>query len=301
MRILVTGSGGFVGGWLMRHLVESGDQGFGIDQDTDITDAARLAAVVTEIAPDAVCHLAAQSSVGASWGNREETYRVNVLGTVNLLDAALACAEPPRVLLVSSSEVYGRVEQASLPITEEHRLAPLSPYAASKAAAEVAGLQAWLGAGLEVVTARPFNHTGPGQRLDFVVPALARQVAEAARSGEQSIRTGNLDPRRDISDVRDVVAAYRLLMERGSPGEVYNVCRGTSVSIRELAETLISLAGGGLTIEVDPERVRAVDIPELRGDPGKIRRTTGWEATTPLATTLADVLAYWEKPAADAG
>jgi GDP-4-dehydro-6-deoxy-D-mannose reductase len=301
MRILVTGSGGFVGGWLMRHLLDGGDEAVGIDQDTDITDSARLTAAVAEIAPDAVCHLAAQSSVGASWENHEETYRVNLLGTVNVLDAALACPAPPRVLLVSSSEVYGRVEQASLPITEDHRLAPVSPYAASKASAEMAGLQAWLGAGLEVVTARPFNHTGPGQRPDFVVPALARQVAEAARSGNPSIRTGNLDPRRDLSDVRDVVAAYRLLVERGSPSEVYNVCRGVAVSIRDLAETLISLAGGGLAIEVDPERVRAVEIPELRGDPSKIRRATGWVATTPLATTLADVLAYWEKPPTDVG
>jgi GDP-4-dehydro-6-deoxy-D-mannose reductase len=216
-----------------------------------------------------------------------------VIGTVNVLDAALACPSRPRVLLVSSSEVYGRVPQEDLPITEDHGLAPVSPYAASKAAAEMAGLQSWLGSGLEVVRVRPFNHTGPGQRPDFVVPTLARQVADAARSGVGSIRAGNLSPRRDISDVRDVVVAYRLLLEHGVPGEAYNVCSGTAVSIRDIAETLIRLAGGGLSIETDPERVRPVDLPELRGAPAKIHHDTGWRTTIPLEQTLGDVLEFW--------
>ena len=294
MRILVTGSGGFVGSWLMRHLHEIGDEGVGIDDEIDITESAKLSDAVARLAPEAICHLAAQASVGASWSDRQETYRVNVLGTVNVLDVALACATPPRVLMVSSSEVYGKVAPEDLPIAEDHPLAPVSPYAASKAAAEMAGLQAWLGSGLEVVTVRPFNHTGPGQRPDFVVPALARQVAEAARSGATSVRTGNLSPRRDISDVRDVVAAYRLLLDHGVAGQVYNVCTGASVSIKEVAETLIALAGGNLSIEVDPDRVRAVDIAELRGDPTKLRQATGWKPDIPLATTLGDVLSYWQ-------
>jgi GDP-4-dehydro-6-deoxy-D-mannose reductase len=295
VRILVTGSGGFVGRWFMRHLAERGDEGIGTDEELDVTDAAGVAESITKIAPDAVCHLAAQSSVGASWTGAQETYRVNVMGVVNVLDAALLCADRPRVLLISSSEVYGRVSPGDLPVAEQHPMAPVSPYAASKAAAEMAGLQAWLGSGLEVVRARPFNHTGPGQRPDFVVPALARQVANASWSGERLLRTGNLGSRRDISDVRDVVIAYRLLLDHGTPGEVYNVCGGRSVTIREVAETLISLAGGGIEIHVDPERVRPVDIPELRGDPSRLQAATDWRPTIPLATTLADVLSYWQQ------
>jgi GDP-4-dehydro-6-deoxy-D-mannose reductase len=279
----------------MRHLAERGDEGIGTDEELDVTDAGRVAESITKIAPDAVCHLAAQSSVGASWTGVQETYQVNLIGAVNVLDAALSCAERPRVLLISSSEVYGRIAPADLPVGEEHPMAPVSPYAASKAAAEMAGLQAWLGSGLEVVRARPFNHTGPGQRPDFVVPALARQVADASGSGERLLRTGNLASRRDICDVRDVVVAYRLLLDHGTPGGVYNVCGGTSVTIREVAETLISLAGGGIEIQVDPERVRPADIPELRGDPSRLRAATGWRPTIPLTTTLADVLSYWQE------
>jgi GDP-4-dehydro-6-deoxy-D-mannose reductase len=296
VRILVTGSGGFVGRWMMRHLDERGDDGHGMDAEVDVTDAESLSEAVTKLAPDAICHLAAQTSVGASWRDARETFRVNVMGTVNLIEAALACTERPRVLVVSSSEVYGRVAGEDLPVAEDHPLAPVSPYAASKAAAEMVAIQSWLGSGLEILRARPFNHTGPGQRPDFVVPALAKQVAEAAIAGARVIRTGNLEPRRDISDVRDVVGAYRLLLEHGAPGQVYNVCSGASHSVNEIAETLISLAGAALDIEIDPERVRAVDIPEMRGDPTRLRSVTGWRPTIPLRTTLSDVLDYWRAP-----
>jgi GDP-4-dehydro-6-deoxy-D-mannose reductase len=295
---MVTGSSGFVGHWLMARLEENGDDAIPTQPDLDIGDADALAEAVTAAEPDAICHLAAQASVGASWKERRETYRVNVLGTVNLLDAALACTTRPRVLIVSSSEVYGRVSAQDLPVSEGHPLAPVSPYAASKAAAEMAALQAWLGSGLEVIRVRPFNHTGPGQRPDFVVPGLAQQVADAVRTGAGEIRTGNLESWRDISDVRDVVVAYQLLLERGEPGEVYNVCRGESVSIRAVAETLIELAGGGMSIAVDPARVRAVDIPELVGDPSRLEAATGWAPSIPLRQTLADVLAHWQHPVA---
>jgi GDP-4-dehydro-6-deoxy-D-mannose reductase len=298
VRTMVTGSSGFVGHWLLRHLEEAGDVGIPTAAELDIGDVDALTEAVTEAQPDAIFHLAAQASVGASWKERQETYRVNVLGTVNVLDAALACSTKPRVLVVSSSEVYGRISQADLPVREGHPLAPVSPYAASKAAAEMAAIQAWLGSGLEVIRVRPFNHTGPGQRPDFVVPGLAQQVADASRSGSRTLRTGNLDSRRDITDVRDVVVAYRLLLEHGEPGEVYNVCRGESVSIREIAETLIELVGGGMSIEIDPERVRAVDIPELVGDPRRLAAATGWKPSIGLRQTLADVLAHWQGEAA---
>lgn len=294
MRVLVTGSKGFVAHWLIAHLEDQGDEVVGLDTEVDITEASGLRDVITTAEPDAICHLAAQASVRASFGNSEATYRVNTIGTANVLDAALACRRRPRVLLVSSSEVYGRVTPEELPLREDRPLAPVSPYAASKAAAEMIGIQAWLGARLEVVRVRPFNHTGPGQRTDFVVPALAAQVAGAVSEGADHLSTGNLEARRDISDVRDVVRAYRLLLESGVPGEVYNVCRGRAVSILEVAERLLALAGVELPIVVDPDRVRPVEIPELRGDPSRLREAVGWEPIYGLDRTLADVFEYWQ-------
>lgn len=300
MRVLVTGSKGFVGQWLIRHLEANGDEAVGLDAEVDITDPPAIAKAITGAAPEAICHLAAQASVGASWSDQAATYTVNTVGAVNVLAAAVACDARPRVLLVSSSEVYGRIRPSDLPVREQAPFAPVSPYAASKAAAELAGIQAWLGQGLEVVRARPFNHTGPGQRTDFVVPALAMQVAEAVASGADALYTGNLEPKRDITDVRDVVRAYRLLIERGEPGEAYNVCSGESVSIREVAERLLRIAGLDLPVVVDEDRVRPVEIPELRGDPSKLQAATGWRPEIGLDQTLADVVGYWERPAASA-
>ena len=300
MRVLVTGSKGFVGQWLLQHLEANGDEAVGLDAEVDVTDAPAIGKAISRVGPDAICHLAAQASVSASWADQPGTYTVNTIGSVNVLTAALSCTRRPKVLLVSSSEVYGRVRPSDLPIGEDHPLAPVSPYAASKAAAELAGVQAWLGGGLEVVRARPFNHTGPGQRPDFVVPALAKQVAEAMESGADALYTGNLDPRRDIADVRDVVRAYRLLLDRGEPGEPYNVCSGSAVSVREVAERLLRVAGLDLRLVVDEDRVRPVDIPELRGDPSKLQRATGWRPEIGLDQTLADVVGYWKRPAASA-
>jgi GDP-4-dehydro-6-deoxy-D-mannose reductase len=293
VRVLVTGSSGFVGGWMTAHLRDAGDEVVTLDDTLDILDAGALDAAVAAARADAVCHLAAQASVGASWGDAGATFSVNALGVVRLLDAVGACAAPPRVLLISSAEVYGRVAPADLPLREDRPLAPTNPYAASKAAAEMVGIQAWLGRGIEVVRARPFNHTGPGQRADFVVPSLARQVVEARRDGLTSLRAGNLEPRRDITDVRDVVRAYRDLLVAGVPGEVYNVCSGVSVSIAEIARRLLAAEGLDVPVEVDPARVRAVDIPDLCGDRSRITAATGWVPQIDLDRTLADVLAAW--------
>jgi GDP-4-dehydro-6-deoxy-D-mannose reductase len=298
VRVLVTGSGGFVAGWLIPHLESRGDVVVPLDAEVDITNAGRLTEVVTAAGPDAICHLAAQASVGASWEDSSGTFAVNAVGTLNLIDAALACRSRPRVLLVSSSEVYGHVTPDALPLGEDHPFRPVSPYAASKAAAELIGLQAWLGPGLEVIRARPFNHTGPGQRPDFVVPSLARQVAAAAASGATTLETGNLDVRRDLTDVRDVVRAYRELLEHGAPGQVYNVCRGEAVRIEDVARRLMAIAGVDLRLVVDPTRVRAQDVPELRGDPSRLREATGWVPEIELDATLAAVLDYWQRPAA---
>ena len=295
MRAFVTGASGFVGPWLCRHLEASGDEVVPAASDLDVTNADSIAEALIASRPDAVYHLAAQSSVGSSWTDTAGTFRVNVFGTLHVLDAANACPSRPRVLVVSSAEVYGEVSPADLPVAETAPFRPGTPYAASKAAAELAGLQAFLGRGLEVVRARPFNHTGPGQGPGFVVPALARQVVEASLTGATVLKTGNLTARRDFTDVRDVVAAYRLLIERGSAGEVYNVCSGRSVLLLDLVERLLSLAGADLSVEVAPERLRPVDVPEMRGDPRRLEDLTGWRPAIDLDRTLRDVLDYWRQ------
>jgi GDP-4-dehydro-6-deoxy-D-mannose reductase len=296
VRAFVTGGQGFVGPWLLEHLAASGD--VVAASDVDVTDPDGLSQAMVQARPDAVYHLAAQSSVGASWSGEVLTFEVNATGTLHVLAAAQACRPRPRVLLVSSAEVYGVVPADQLPVTETAPFRPTTPYAASKAAAELLGLQAFLGNGLEVVRARPFNHTGPGQLPKFVIPALARQVAEAAKSGAKVLETGNLHVLRDVTDVRDVVRAYRLLVERGVPGEAYNVCRGRSVSVAELAQRLLAIAGLDLETRVDPARVRPVDVAEMRGDPGRLQ-AIGWRPQISLDQTLADVFDYWQSVTPD--
>ena len=291
MRVLVTGSSGFVGRWMCRHLESSGDEVLELPVTLDIRDAAELSQALAEASPDAICHLAAQANVSASWRDPAETFSVNALGTLNLCVAAAALEHKPKVLLVSTSEVYGRVPPERMPVAEDEPFAPVNPYAASKVAAEMAGLQAWLGRGLEVVRARPFNHTGPGQMEGFVVPDLAHQVMRAAKGELDCISTGNISVRRDLSDVRDVVRAYRLLLVQGEPGQAYNICRGEAVAISSLLERLMELAGVDVPVRPDPSRYRPADVPEHVGDPARLAALTGWHSLVPLDQTLADVLA----------
>jgi GDP-4-dehydro-6-deoxy-D-mannose reductase len=292
MRSLVTGSDGFVGRWLCRHLESEGDEVIALTQaDADVTDAPALAAAFGRARPDAVYHLAGLANVKDSWAHPAEFFAVNGAGTLNVLEAARRLEPAPTVLVVSSAEVYGTVDAEHLPIDEDAPLRPVSPYAASKVAAEFAGLQAYLGYGLPVIRARPFNHVGPGQLAAFVVRDLAQRIAEAERSGERSLAVGNLSPRRDFTDVRDVVRAYRLLVERGAAGDAYNVCTGVDVSIEELAALMVTLAGDDLELVTDPELVRAVDVPVLRGDSSRLRASTGWTPELTLEQTLSDVLA----------
>ena len=293
MRAFVTGASGFVGRWLVAHLEASGDDVVAIGHDVDIVDGDAVASAMDDAEPTVVYHLAGQAHVGQSWDAPAKTFEVNALGTVNVLAAAKRCSAMPRVVVVSSAEVYGKVRPEQVPLTEDAPLAPVSPYAASKVAAEFAAIQAHLGWGVEAVIARPFNHIGPGQSPAFVVSALAERIKAAAAAGERTIKIGNRTPRRDLTDVRDVVRAYRLLAERGRPGEVYNVCTGRDVVIGDLAQRMIELASPGAPIELveDPELLRPVDVPVLRGDPTKLRRDTGWEPDIPLDATLEAVLA----------
>lgn len=291
-RSLVTGSAGFVGRHLVEHLAACGDEVVEAGPEVDVTDARSVQAAVGAAEPGVLYHLAAFTHVGDSWRDPEQALAVNVLGTLHVLAAARASGRPCRVVVVSSSEVYGRAGAEDMPLSEDAPMRPVSPYAASKAAAEMVALQEALGHGGDVVRVRPFNHTGPGQSAAFAVPALARRVAEAEAARAPAIRAGNLQARRDFTDVRDVVRAYRLLAELGRAGEVYNVCSGVDVAIGEVLERLIEIAGVKLSVEQDPALARPSDTPCIRGDASRLAAATGWKPEIPLAGTLEAVLAH---------
>lgn len=277
--ILVTGAQGFVG----RHLLaELGDRARPID--ADVTDGSALAAEIAGQAPDAIVHLAALSSVADSWTETPETWRVNVLGTVNVL----AAAGDARVLVVSTCEVYGRADE--IPTPETAPLKPVSPYAASKAAAEIAAGQG-RDAGANVVVARPFQHEGPGRDERFAVGSWAAQISRAEEAGGGTVLVGDLSARRDITDVRDICRAYALLLDRSVPAGTYNVASGQAVEMREVLETMIGLATVPIEVEQDPARMRPADIAVLCGDSARLREATGWQPTIPIDKTLADTLA----------
>jgi GDP-4-dehydro-6-deoxy-D-mannose reductase len=301
MRALVTGASGFVGGHLTDHLRRSGDDVIGDPKGgiVDIRDSEAVRSWFESARPEVVYHLAGWSDVGASWSAPEQVFRVNADGSLHVLRAA-ASVGVQRVLLVSSADVYGIVDEADLPITEDHPLRPVSPYAASKVAADFLGLQAWLGHGLEVLRVRAFNHLGPGQSTHFVAPSIAARIAQNERDGTDEILVGNLDARRDLTDVRDVVRAYRLLVERGTPGEAYNVCSGSAVRIADLAASLLERAQRPMRLVADPTRHRPIDVPVLCGANDRLRAATGWRPEVLLDTTLDDILAEWRERTAAA-
>lgn len=290
MRALVTGGRGFVGRWLAAHLSGSGDDLAVVDAETDVTDEEAVVRAIETSHPDVIYHLAARTHVGDSWREPLEVFRVNALGAAAVLAAARRAAPQSTVLVVSSAEVYGTLTPDELPVAEDAELRPATPYAASKAAAEQIALQAWRGYGQRVVVVRPFNHVGPGQATTFAVPALARRVLEARREGSHELVVGTVTTRRDFTDVRDVVRAYRLIVERGEPGAIYNVCSGRDVAIADVAARLMTLAGVELRMVTDPELIRPVDTPVLKGDPSRLAAATGWAPRIPLDETLGDVL-----------
>ena len=296
MRALVTGASGFVGRHLREHLEAQGDTVVGLDREhgpdgpgIDIGDPAALGTAVAEARADAVYHLAGWSDVGSSWHDPVAVLRANAEGTLNVL-TAVRVAGATRVLVVTSAEVYGIVEEADLPLTESQPLRPASPYAASKVAADYIALQAVLGHGMDVVRARAFNHLGPGQNPAFLAPALAARIARNEVEGGDEVPVGNLSARRDFTDVRDVVRAYRLLIERGERGEVYNVCSGRAVAVQELADILLSMARHPMHLVADPARRRPVDTPVLVGSAERLTAATGWRPEIPLDRSLADLL-----------
>jgi GDP-4-dehydro-6-deoxy-D-mannose reductase len=280
--IAVTGAKGFVGGHLLARL-----GGRALALDADVTDADALSKTLADANPESVVHLAAASSVAASWTDAGEPWRVNALGTVNLLDAVRSNVPAARVLVVSTGDVYGQADEIPTPETAPFR--PTSPYAASKAAAELAAGQFGRG-GCDVVVARAFQHEGPGRDERFAVGSWAAQIAGAEDAGGGTVLVGDLSPRRDISDVRDVVGAYEALLDPAIPAGTYNVASGTPVAMRDVLDILVSLARCPIEIEEDPSRFRASEVTAVAGDPSKLQATTGWAPTIPLEQTLADTL-----------
>ena len=288
MRAFVTGAGGFVGRHLRAHLEAEGDQVATLPEGVDIADEAAVGAAVAEAAPDIVYHLAGWAHVGDSWKHPTEVVRVNVGGTAAVLEACRA-ALVGRILVVGSADAYGAFAPSDLPLREDLPLRPVTPYGASKAAAEVVALQAHRAVGAGVVLTRSFNHTGPGQHPSFVVPALARRIVEAELAGGSEVRVGNLSAQRDLLDVEDVVRAYRRLALTGEAGTAYNVCSGVPVAIEEVAGLLAQMSGTKLELVVDQELVRSVDIPVVVGDGSRLR-DLGWHPQVTLVETLRRVL-----------
>jgi GDP-4-dehydro-6-deoxy-D-mannose reductase len=283
--ILVTGADGFVG----RHLLaELGDDARALE--ADVRQAGELLESVRAASPVAIVHLAAVSSVGESWTSPGETWDVNAVGTVNLVEALLEARPAARLLLASTGEVYGRADE--LPTTEGAPTAPISPYAASKAAAEIACEQAARAKGLDVVVARAFQHEGPGRDDRFAIGSWTRQIAELELRGGGELLVGDLSAERDITDVRDVCRAYALLLDPSTPPGMYNVASGQKVGLTKVVDLLSELATCPVEVVSDPTRLRPVELPVVWGDASKLRAATGWKPEIPLQQTLADALDY---------
>ncbi|MCA1723874.1 MAG: GDP-mannose 4,6-dehydratase [Thermomicrobia bacterium] len=304
-RVLVTGATGFVGAYLVAHFAEAypdwqvtGTTRHAVSADSrfircDLRDAGAVASLIERTKPEMVVHLAGQSNVPASLKDPEATLSNNILGTLHLLDACRAHVPHARLLIISSSEVYGPTPPEAQPLGEERPLRPANPYAVSKAAQEMLALQYAHSYSLDIVVARPFNHIGPGQTDRFVVSAFARQIVEIERGERHAISVGNLDARRDFTDVRDVARAYGLLLERGERGSVYNIGQGAAVAIGDLLVMLCDRAQVAIAIARDPTRMRPSDAPVMMADTTRLRQATGWQPEIPLRQSLDETVAWW--------
>lgn len=310
--VLITGIAGFVGSHLVEFLLrDSTIKVVGILHPEheiqhleehprvvvhreDILKERKLTRLVRSIAPQRVYHLAGMAHVHESWKDRKRTIETNFVGSLHLLEACRTLPEFPRVLLVGSADCYGIVPEAQQPILESCPLVPSSPYAVSKMAQEILGMQYAKAENLPVFLSRSFNHTGPYQKETFVCSSFAKQIAMAEMVDELPvIRVGNLTARRDFSDVRDVVRAYHAILEQGVPGEPYNVCSGKAISIREVLDILLSRSSRRFEVEIDSEKFRPVDMPLLLGSAEKLRSETGWSPEHEIEITLGDLLDFW--------
>ncbi|MCC6176858.1 MAG: GDP-mannose 4,6-dehydratase [Chloroflexi bacterium] len=312
MRVLITGVAGFVGRHLAAQLLDEdghevyglarpGRETVGLDRRIrlvhgDLCRRQDVDAALEAALPEAVYHLASQSSVARSLADPLPTLINNIVGQVNLLESVAERAPTARVLAIGSNEEYGRTAPDELPIVETKELRPISPYAVSKVTQDMLGHQYFATRCLHIIRVRPFTHTGPGQASTFVTPAFARQLAEMeAGLRAPKMTVGFLDGQRDFTDVRDVTRGYRLLIERGTPGEVYNLGSGQPRSIRSILDGLIALTSVRPAVETDPALIRPLEVSVQYADITKLHAATGWRPEIPFEQTLADVLAYWRQ------
>lgn len=315
MRILLTGATGFVGGHLAEALLARGERSVvGLSRSAswprewshlresvpvvacDLCDGNRIEAVLRDQQPEAIYHLAGYASPGRSFSEPDAAWAGNLGATRSLYDAVSRWGGKPRILFVGSGLIYGEGGPIDTPQDEDTPMRPTNPYAASKAAADLASYQYSRSPGLDIVRARPFNHIGPRQAPGFAISNFARQVAAVALGKQPPLlETGNLESRRDLSDVRDVVAAYLLLVQHGVAGEAYNVASGKTSTMRQVLDRLLALAGLKVELRQRADLVRAVDPPAPPVDIRKLCRVTGWTPRFTLDQTLMDTLAYWKQ------
>jgi len=307
MRVFVTGATGFAGQHLTRLLLSRGHEVYGTclsapaewDFDAklfrcDIRDAALLCSAIQDVRPGRIYHLAAQSSPSQSLAQSRGVYETNFWGTYNLLEAARQVVPRARVLVVGSGQCYGN-NQKNGPVNESQPLAPPNPYALSKAAADMLAGQSYSRFGQHVIRVRSFNHTGPGQQEGFVCSDYAKRIVTIELGNERPLlRARDLDRRRDFSDVRDVVRAYELLIEKGQPGQAYNVASGRSISVRQIIQLLVSFCSRPIRISARRRARSSGDIPTLYGSSRKLRRVTGWKPAYNIRQTLGDLFEYWK-------
>jgi GDP-4-dehydro-6-deoxy-D-mannose reductase len=310
VRALITGITGFAGGHLAQTLLEHGDEVFGMARDpgqglehlsqevnltiADMRDPLVVDNFLREIRPDAIFHLAAQAFVPTAWADPWMTLENNIRPQLNILQAMVRLNSTARLLIVASNEVYGRVQPNELPVKEDTPLRPNNPYGVSKVAQDMLGLQYYLSHRVDVVRARAFNHIGPRQSPIFVAASFAKQIAEIeAGLTEPILYVGNLEAKRDFTDVKDVMRAYLLLVLHGQSGEAYNVGTGEAHAIQSLLNILLSYTDADIKIEPDPSRTRPADVPVIYADNSKLRRTTGWTPTCKFEDSLRQVLDYW--------
>jgi len=314
VRIFVTGAGGFAGGHLVQHLLRQPDlrpsdivagvlQPAGhnpaldrldiVQRQLDLRDAGAVHALIADIRPDLIFHLAALADVAQSFKDPWGTLANNIHAQVNLLEACRQLVPNARIVVISSAEIYGAA-RGDAPLDESVPFAPANPYSVSKVTQDMLGLQYFLSYRLPIVRARPFNHIGPGQGSGFVAADFASQIA-AIEAGQRApvMFVGNLDAERDFTDVRDVVRAYLLLAQHGEPGEAYNVCSGQGYSIQYLLDTLLSYSTVPIEVRQDPARMRPSDVPRRVGDATKLRARTGWTPQIPFEQSLLDTLNDW--------
>lgn len=295
-KLFVTGASGFVGQHLRSRLQAAPSDWQLLESGHfDLLRPAELDAALSGGLPDAVIHLAGQTFVPAAFKDPAHTLQVNLLGTLNLLQALKRAGFNGTFLFVSSGDVYGQVAEAALPITEALAPKPRNPYAVSKVAAELLCQQWGYAEGWRMLIARPFNHIGPGQAASFVVPSMAQQIVGAGAGAQRlTLEVGDIDVTRDFLDVRDVISAYFALLEHGRSGEIYNVCSGVERTVRELILQMARLAGVSVDLVQDPSRLRPADQRQVVGSAEKLQQDTGWKPSISIMETLQSVLSDWE-------